>query len=42
MELKIIQGATKEQRERFLKIKEPYVKESWLRYIRKEKLKWAK
>ena len=33
--LKTIRGATKAQREQFLKIKEPYVKDSWLRYIKK-------
>ena len=31
----IIHGATKAQREQFLKFKEPHVKESWLRYIKK-------
>ena len=31
----IIHGTTKTQREQFLKFKEPYVKESWLRYIKK-------
>ena len=31
----VIRGATKAQREQFLKFKEPYVKESWLRYIKK-------
>ena len=31
----VIHGATKAQRERFLEFKEPYVKESWLRYIKK-------
>ena len=31
----IIHGATKTQREQFLKFKEPHVKESWLRYIKK-------
>ena len=31
----VTHGATKAQREQFLKFKEPYVKESWLRYIKK-------
>ena len=31
----VINGATKAQREQFLKFKKPYVKESWLRYIKK-------
>lgn len=31
----IMQGATKIQREKFLKFKEPYVRDSWLRYIKR-------
>ena len=33
--LYIIKGASKEQSIKFLKIKEPYVKQAWLRYIEK-------
>lgn len=35
MHLKIIRGATKAQKEQFLKMKEPHVKDSWLRYIKR-------
>ena len=31
----IMRGASKSQREQFLKFKEPYVKQAWLRYIKK-------
>ncbi len=31
----IIQGVPKAQREKFLKFKEPYVRDSWLRYIKR-------
>ncbi len=31
----IARGISKERREQFLKFKEPYVKQSWLRYIKK-------
>ena len=34
MHLFIIRGASLKQRKRFLKMKEPFVKEAWLRYIK--------
>lgn len=35
MHFLVMQGATKAQREKFLKFKEPYVRDSWLRYIKR-------
>ena len=35
MHFLVMQGATKTQREKFLKFKEPYVRDSWLRYIKR-------
>ena len=35
MHFLVMHGATKAQREKFLKFKEPYVRDSWLRYIKK-------